>query len=71
MEENIIMEEKMIKIRDPKLFCYNFNWPKNVDENLRHEIESIIKSNKYLAKNKIKYDIEKLLLKYKHGNNIH
>ena len=71
MEENIIMEEKMIMIRDPKLFCYNFNWPKNVDENLRHEIESIIKSNKYLAKNKINYDIEKLLLKYKHGNNIH
>ena len=71
MEENIIMEEKMIMIRDPKLFCYNFNWPKNVDENLRHEIESIIKSNKYLTKNKIKYDIEKLLLKYKHRNNIH
>ena len=71
MEENIIMEEKMIMIRDPKLFCYNFNWPKNVDENLRYEIESIIKSNKYLAKNKIKFDIEKLLLKYKHGNNIH
>ena len=31
----------------------------------------IIKINETLAGNKIKNEIEQLLLKYKHGNNIH
>ena len=35
-----------------------------------HKIEFIIKGNESLAENKIKNDIEQLLLKYKHGNNI-
>ena len=26
-------------------FYFTFDWPKNVDENLEHEIEFIIKSN--------------------------
>ena len=39
MEENIIMEENMIAIRDRKTFCFNFDFPKDVDENLKHEIE--------------------------------
>ena len=65
------MEENMIVIRDPKIFCFNFDWPKDVDENLKHEIEFIIKSNESLAKNKIKNEIEQLFLKYKYGNNIH
>ena len=64
------MDENMIVIRDPKTFCFNFDWPKYVDENLTHEIEFIIKSNESLAENKIKNEIEQLLLKYKHGNNI-
>ena len=49
------MEENMIVIRDPKTFCFNFDWPKDVDENLKHEIEFIIKSNESLAENKIKH----------------
>ena len=61
----------MIAIKDHKNFCFNFDWPKDVDENLKHEIEFIIKSNESLAENKIKKEIEQLLLKYKHGNNIH
>ena len=69
------MEKKLIMIRDPKTFCFNFYWPKNVGENLKHEIEFIIKSNECLkamkAEKKIKNKIEQLLLKYKHGNNIH
>ena len=66
------MEEIMIVTRDPKTFCFNFDWLKCVDENLKHEIEFIIKSNESLAeKIKIKNEIEQLLLKYKHGNNIH
>ena len=38
------MKEKMIVITDPKTFYCNFDWPKNVNENLKHEIEFTIKS---------------------------
>ena len=56
MKENIV-------IRDPKTFCFNFDCPKDVDNNLKYEIEFIIKSNESLAENKIKNEIEQLLLK--------
>ena len=62
------MEENMIVIRNPKTSCFDFDWPKVVDE---HKIEFIIKSNESLAENKMKIDIEQKLLKYKHWNNIH
>ena len=29
------MEKNMIVIRDPKTFSCNFDWQKNVDENLK------------------------------------
>ena len=48
------MEENMIVIRDPKSFCFNFDKPNDVDENLKHETEFIIKSNESLTENKIK-----------------
>ena len=60
------MEENMVVIRDPQTFFFFFDWPKYVNENLKHEFEFIIKSNEYLAENKIKSDIELLLSKYKH-----
>ena len=65
------MEENMNMIKDPKTFCFNFYCSKDVEENLKHETKFIRKSNEYLAENKIKNQIEQLLLKYKHGNNIH
>ena len=65
------MEENMIVIRDPKFFCFDFDWPKDFDENLKHKIELIIKSNESLADNKIKNEIEQLLPKHKQGNYIH
>ena len=34
----------MIVIRDPKIFCFNFDWPKYVDDKLKHEIEFTVKS---------------------------
>ena len=46
------MEENMIVITDPKTFCFNFDWPKDVNENLKHEIEFIIRSNESSAENK-------------------
>ena len=48
------MEENVIVMKDPKTFCFNFDWSKNVDKNLMHETEFIIKSNESLAENKIK-----------------
>ena len=34
------MKENLIVIRD---FYFDFDWPKDVDKNLKHEIEFIIK----------------------------
>ena len=57
------MEENIIVIRDPKKFYFGFDWPKDVDENLKYKIELITKRNQFLAENKIKNEIEQLLLK--------
>ena len=57
-------------IRDPKTFCFNFDCPKDVDDNLKHKTEFNIKINESLPENKIKNVTEQLLLKNKHGNNI-
>ena len=48
------MEENMIVITEPKTFYFYFDWPKDVNENLRHEIEFVVKRNESLAANKIK-----------------
>ena len=61
----------MVVIREPKTFYVDFDWPKDVEKNLKHEIECTIKSFESLAENKRKNEIEQLLSKYKHGNNIH
>ena len=58
------MEENMIVIRDPKIFCFNFDLPKNVDKNLKCETEFIIKSNESLAEIIIK-NFQRLFSKYK------
>ena len=34
----------MIVIRDPKTFWFDFDWFKDVDENLKHQIGFIIKT---------------------------
>ena len=47
------MEGNMTVIRDLKILCFNFDRPKDVDENLKHEIELIIKRNESLVENKI------------------
>ena len=51
----------MVAIRERKTFYYDFDWPKNVDENLKHEIELIIKGNESFVKKKIKNKMEQLL----------
>ena len=72
----MIMEENIIVIRDPKTFSFNFDLPKDVDENFRHETEYIIKSNEssveIIMKNEIDLYIDLIdLIKIKHGSNIH
>ena len=67
----LTMEENMTVIRDHKTFYFYFVWPKDVDYNLKNEIQFIIKVNESLAENKTKNKTEQLLYKYKHGNNIH
>ena len=66
-----MIEERMIVIRNLKTFSFNFDFSKDVDENMKLEIEFIIESNESLAEKKIENGIEQLLLKYKPGNNIH
>ena len=56
----MIMDENMIVIRDPKTFCFNFDLPKDVDEDFKHEIEFITKRNESLAENKMKNEIQQL-----------
>ena len=46
------MEQNMVVIGDLKTFCFSFDWPKDVDENLKHEMEFV--SNESLAENKKK-----------------
>ena len=62
-----MIEERMIVIRNLKTFSFNFDFSKDVDENLKLEIEFIIESNESLAEKKIENEIEQLLLKYKPG----
>ena len=61
----------MIEIRDPKTFYFDFDWIKNLDENLKRKIEFFIKSNESLVENKIKSEIVQSLSKYKNGDDIH
>ena len=39
------------------LKTFQFDLPEDTDENLKHEIDFIIKPNKFLVENKVKYEI--------------
>ena len=56
------MDENLIVITNPKTFWFNFDWPKNVVDNSKNRIGFIIKSNESLVENKMKKEIEQLLL---------
>ena len=62
------IEHNKLVITERKTF--HFDLPKDVDRNFRHEIDSIVKQNGFLAEQRIKNEIEQLLYKYKHGNKI-
>ena len=64
-----IGDKKLVITTEPK--AIHFHLSKNVDNNLKHETDLIIKHNDLLAVHTIKNKIRQLLSKYKHGNNIH
>ena len=43
------MEENLTVIKNPKSVCLNFDSSKYLDDNFKHEIEFILKSNESLA----------------------
>ena len=64
-----IVDNKLVIITVPRSICINLT---NKDRNsLKHEIDHIIKRNGYVAKRRIKKEIEGLLSKYKHVNDIY
>ena len=58
------MEENIVVMKDPKTFYFYFDWPKDVEKNLKHETEYIIEIYESLVENKIKKEIRQLLLRY-------
>ena len=63
------MEKKLVVTTGRKTL--HFDLPKDLDKNLKHEIDSIIKYNKHLAEHTIKNKISQSLSKYKNRNDIH
>ena len=61
----------MFVMKEPKTFHFDFDLHETFSKNLKHEIKLIIIRNESLAEQRIKIEIEGLLYKYKHGNNIH
>ena len=59
--EIIIMEENMIVMTNPKSFCFNFDWPKDVDETWIIKWD-LLKSNESLVEIVRKNKIEQLML---------
>ena len=60
---------KFLIITDTKTI--HFDLPKDANNNLKNEIDSIIKYNKVSVEQTTKNKIIQLLSKYKHGNDIH
>ena len=64
------VEDKKLAITvEPKTI--QIDLPKDVGNILKHEIDFIIKQNEFLAEHLIKNEVSRLLLKYKHENDIH
>ena len=64
-----IGDNKLVISTEPKTI--HFDLSRNVDKNLKLEIDSSINYTELLPTYTIKYEIRQLLCKYKHGSNIH
>ena len=65
------MDNNKLVSSEAKTFHFHFDMLKDVDKNFKHEIDHIIIHNRFLAVQRIKIEINKLLYKYKHGIDIH
>ena len=63
-----IGENKLVITAGDKTF--HFDLPKDVKNNLKYKIDSIIKHYEFLADHKLKNEIRQLFSRHKHGNNI-
>ena len=61
--------KKLAITAEPKAIRLDLN--KKIEGSLKHEIDSIIKHNEFLAKQRTKNEISQFFSKYKHGNDIH
>ena len=64
-----IGDNKFVMITELKTIHIDLS--KDIDNNLKHEFDFIIKHNALLAEHAVKNEIRQLFSKYKHGNNIH
>ena len=64
-------DDNKIVISVTKNFLFHLDLLKIVRINLKHEIGFMIKLNESLFEHKIKNEIDQLLSKYKHGDDIH
>ena len=64
-----IEDNKLVIITETK--TVHFDLSEDVDNNLKYEIDFIIKDNQTLAEHIINFIISQLLSKNKHGNDVH
>ena len=64
-----INDNKLLIITEPKTIYFDVK--QDVVDNLKHEIDFIIKQNDFLADHTIKNEISRILSKHKHGNYNH
>ena len=64
-----IEDNKLVIITETK--TVHFDLSEDVDNNLKYEIDFIIKDNQTLAEHIINFKISQLLSKNKHGNDVH
>ena len=62
--------ENKFVIAEIESFRFRLNLPKDFDKNLKHEVVRIVRHHVVLAKQKVKNEIDQILFKYKHENNI-
>ena len=63
-------DNKFVTI-EPQTFHFHFDLPKDVDKNLKLENDFVIRHSECLVKGRIENEIDQLLYRYKHRDNIY
>ena len=67
----VYFDDNKFAMIEPQTFHFHFDLPKDVDKNLKLETDFVIRHNEYLVKGRIKNEIDQLLYRYKHRDNIY